>query len=56
VELRYLHPLPDAARLERLPSQADGDVVEVLNRNIEKANRVLYGPQDYAAIAYKPEG
>ena len=56
VELRYLHPLPDAARLEQLPSEADGDLVKVLNRNIEKANRVLYGPQDYAAIAYKPEG
>ena len=56
VELRYLHPLPDAARLEQLPLEADGDLVEVLNRNIEKANRVLYGPQDYAAIAYKPEG
>ena len=54
VETRYLHPVSESARLERVPEGAPGHAGS-LNRNTDKLNRFLYGPQDYAAIAYKPE-
>jgi O-antigen chain-terminating methyltransferase len=59
IELRYLMPVPAEERLVRLP--VDGvlggqelERVERLNRNIDRLNEVLFGYQDYAAIAQRP--
>ena len=54
IETRFLRPVPPPTRLEAVPT-ADEDVARSLNTNIEKLNNVLYGPQDYTVIAYKPE-
>lgn len=59
VRIRFLRPVPESARLaflkeiEGRPSMQP--LVACLNRNIDQLNHILYGPQDYAAIAYKPE-
>ena len=55
IETRFLRPVPEPTRLESLPTEL-GDWVQTLNTNTDKLNHVLYGPQDYAAIAHKPEG
>jgi 2-polyprenyl-3-methyl-5-hydroxy-6-metoxy-1,4-benzoquinol methylase len=54
VETRFLHPVPDSDRLELISQGAPG-LREPLNRNLEKLNAFLYGTQDYAVIAYRPE-
>jgi len=53
-ETRFLHPVADEERLE-LISQAAPELREPLNRNLDKLNHFLYGPQDYAVVAYRPE-
>ncbi len=61
IETRFLHPVPEAERLQIEVSreQARDPVVASLasqiRRNTEILNRFLYGPQDYAVLAYKPE-
>jgi SAM-dependent methyltransferase len=50
VEIRFLHPTPDY-ELSTL-----GDVGPDLRRILEHLNQVLFGPQDFAVIAYKPLG
>ena len=53
-EIRLLRPVPDSARLSPLPP--DGDPwAEALNANLERLNDLLYGAQDYALVAYRPE-
>ena len=54
METRYLRPVPESVQLQMLPL-SDEHWVRPLNRNIEKLNHFLYGPQDYAVIAYAPE-
>jgi len=59
VQIRFLRPVPESARLaflkeiEARPYMQP--LIASLNRNIDQLNHILYGPQDYAAIAYKPE-
>jgi 2-polyprenyl-3-methyl-5-hydroxy-6-metoxy-1,4-benzoquinol methylase len=59
IETRYLHPVPDAERLQDMP-EVEGlpalrGLAAHLDKNTEQLNRFLYGPQDYAIVAYKPE-
>ncbi|MNU09433.1 hypothetical protein D3C72_2559890 [compost metagenome] len=51
IDIRFVHPLPDAVRLEALPG--DHPDIALFNRNVERLNQLLYTHQDYAAIAYK---
>jgi 2-polyprenyl-3-methyl-5-hydroxy-6-metoxy-1,4-benzoquinol methylase len=55
VEFRFLRPVPAPAKLETLPGEADDPLVRTMNDNVERLNALLYGPQDYAAIAWKRE-
>lgn len=57
--VRHLRPLPDHACLERLTvaprlDSTTRELVEAMNRNVERLNALLYGPQDFALIATKP--
>lgn len=54
IEARFLRPIPAPTALEPV-TDLDAEWVAAMNRNIEKLNRALYGPQDYAMIAYKAE-
>lgn len=59
VQMRFLHPVSERGRLGLLPGAVEmpamRPLVERINRNVEQLNRFLYGPQDYAVIAHKPE-
>jgi 2-polyprenyl-3-methyl-5-hydroxy-6-metoxy-1,4-benzoquinol methylase len=59
VQTRYLHPVPPGNQLQALPDQPENaalaDLIRRSNRNLEQLNQFLYGPQDYAAVACKPE-
>ena len=55
VEIRYRAPYPESDKLQMLaagsgPQAALTDVVETLNANVEKINRLLFTYLDYAAI------
>jgi len=58
IEFKYFSPYPDDIRLkpitvdESLP-QSQVLSSQILNENIEKLNRTIYGYQDYAVIAVK---
>jgi SAM-dependent methyltransferase len=55
VEIKYLSPVPAAQRLSPLsPDGLDETQVSILNRNVERLNALLFGHQDYAAIARRP--
>jgi O-antigen chain-terminating methyltransferase len=57
VNIRFLHPVPEGGRLSLLPTRKDAPDLhlwtERINHNFERLNEFLYGPQDYAATAYK---
>ncbi len=57
VDIRFLHPVPEGGRLALLPAPESAPDLrlwaERLNCNFERLNDFLYGPQDYAVIAYK---
>ncbi len=55
IEFRFLRPVPAPTKLEILPGEADDPLVRTMNGNVERLNALLYGPQDYAAIAWKRE-
>ena len=59
VQIRFLRPVPESARLAFLKEMEARPhmqpLIACLNQNIDQLNHILYGPQDYAAIAYKPE-
>lgn len=61
IEIRFLHPVPEEGQLRNVSladeglSPATSRLVEQMQRNTEQLNQLLYGPQDYAAVAYKPE-
>jgi SAM-dependent methyltransferase len=55
VEIRYRAPYPEADKLQALPLGAGAptslnDMIETLNANVEKINRLLFTYLDYAAI------
>jgi SAM-dependent methyltransferase len=55
VEIRYRAPYPPADKLQALPLGAGAptslnDMIETLNANVEKINRLLFTYLDYAAI------
>ena len=58
-QTRFLRPVPDPVRLEalRLPPDEESKALQrnAVQRNIDRLNDILYGPQDYAVIAYRPE-
>lgn len=59
IKLQYLSPFSDEERLQPIkkysqPEAASTNLpVELLNKNTEKLNKLLYGYQDYAVIAKK---
>jgi len=55
VEVRFMHPVPAAERLQPVGGDDPTAQAAVWRDNIERLNHILYGPQDYAALAYKPE-
>ncbi|MFN7955149.1 MAG: class I SAM-dependent methyltransferase [bacterium] len=59
VEIRYLSPVPEDARLRIVPIDPDlpsttRDQLEAINRNFELLNGLLFAPQDFALVARKP--
>jgi O-antigen chain-terminating methyltransferase len=58
IQIRMLRPVPEKDRLALLPSLANEDTApwspKLLNRNFDRLNEFLFGPQDYAVIAFKP--
>ena len=58
VEIRYRAPYPEADKLRALahsggaPTSLD-DMIETLNANVEKINRLLFTYLDYAAIGWR---
>lgn len=61
IGIRFLHPVPEDERLQSISPRPEGQdaalatMAAQLRYNTEQLNRFLYGPQDYAAVAYKPE-
>ena len=53
VDIKYRAPYPDAEKLQPVTAPALGDLVETLNANVEKINRLLFTYLDYAAVAIK---
>lgn len=58
IEAQFSAPIPDEARLQKMPVDAemnglDRQRVELYNRNIEVQNGVLFGAQDYAVTGKK---
>lgn len=60
-EVRFLHPVPDVDRLQdviaaqQAPDSACAALAARIQHNIDRLNHFLYGPQDYAVVAYKLE-
>ena len=51
VDIRYRSPYPEHDKLQPIgPNGSLGDVVETLNANVERINRLLFTWLDYAAI------
>jgi O-antigen chain-terminating methyltransferase len=51
VQVKYSSPLEE----EKLQELTDADVqTTILNQNIDKLNRLLYAPANYAVIGFKP--
>ncbi len=55
VEVRYRAPYPEHEKLQRLaPHGPLGDVVDTLNANVDRINRLLFTWLDYAAVGHRP--
>jgi O-antigen chain-terminating methyltransferase len=59
IQLRFATPVASEDRLELLPAEGvagtqDREQLERLNRNFRRLNHVVFGDQDYAAIAERP--
>jgi hypothetical protein len=55
VEIRYRSRYPEHEKLQPLaPHGSLGDVVDTLNANVERLNRLLFTWLDYAAIGRRP--
>jgi SAM-dependent methyltransferase len=53
VDIRYRVPYPEAEKLQPVVGSAPGDLVETLNANVEKINRLLFTYLDYAAVGIR---
>jgi SAM-dependent methyltransferase len=55
VEIHYRSPYPEHEKLQPLAPHASlGDVVDTLNANVERINRLLFTWLDYAAVGRRP--
>ena len=55
VEIRYRSPYPEHEKLQPFaPHPSLGDVVDTLNANVERLNRLLFTWLDYAAVGRRP--
>jgi len=55
VDIRYRSPYPEHDKLQPLAPHASlGDLVDTLNANVERINRLLFTWLDYAAIGRRP--
>jgi O-antigen chain-terminating methyltransferase len=53
-KVRFLGPMPERERLRPVPLPAErafDDTREALDRNVDRLNDVVFGPQDYAVLA-----
>lgn len=54
--IERIQPVPTGARLDEIPSQlAAQPGWDVVATNVSRLNKLLYGPQHYAVVGYKPE-
>ncbi len=58
VKIEFIMQMPEEARLKALPIPRDMDdemkrIADTYNHNVERLNRSIYGPENYAAIAKK---
>jgi SAM-dependent methyltransferase len=53
VDIRYRAPYPESEKLQPVTAPSLGDLVETLNANVEKINRLLFTYLDYAAIGFR---
>lgn len=51
-KILFTSPVPAPAQLKLLPQPAD-ETEAVFNQNMEKLNRLLFDPQEYAVLAFK---
>lgn len=51
-KILFTSPVPAPAQLKLLPQPAD-ETQAVFNQNMEKLNRLLFDPQEYAVLAFK---
>ena len=55
VDIRYRVPYPEHEKLQPIaPQPSLGDVVDTLNANVERINRLLFTWLDYAAVGRRP--
>jgi hypothetical protein len=53
VDIKYRAPYPESEKLQAVVAPSLGDLVETLNANVEKINRLLFTYLDYAAIGIR---
>jgi 2-polyprenyl-3-methyl-5-hydroxy-6-metoxy-1,4-benzoquinol methylase len=53
VDIKYRAPYPQSEKLQPVVAPSLGDLVETLNANVEKINRLLFTHLDYAAIGLR---
>nr|3DLI_A Chain A, methyltransferase [Archaeoglobus fulgidus]3DLI_B Chain B, methyltransferase [Archaeoglobus fulgidus]3DLI_C Chain C, methyltransferase [Archaeoglobus fulgidus] len=54
VKIEFFEECEELTKLAKIDSNTvSEEVIRVINENIEKLNRILFGPQDYAIIAKK---
>jgi SAM-dependent methyltransferase len=53
VDIKYRAPYPESEKLQPVVAPTLGDLVETLNANVEKINRLLFTYLDYAAVAIR---
>lgn len=54
VEVLFLSPVPAEHKLEQAAGgQAGADLAGAFNRNVQRLNELIYGPQDYAVVGRK---
>ena len=59
VELRFVNPYPFELTLQPIKTfwymrPYEEEFLQALNENFARVNRILWGPQDYAVVGYKP--
>ena len=57
VDIQFRAPFPDELKLERVHLEASSDaaaMLDAVNANFDRLNRLIYGYLDYAVVGYRP--